>query len=73
MIKERYFLVVYIATSKLGNSTVTGNGWFKFNGFPSNSWIKSEVIPDDVNIANVVVTNIFEFKNKTDFESFSKS
>lgn len=70
----RYFLVTYESGTEDGKSETRGNLWFNSERFPSNEFMK-KVAGDHMqdHFRPVVITNIFEFKNKTDFEDFRKT
>lgn len=66
--KKRYFLISY--TANLPEGYAHGHMTFAYEGsFPPQSCIKAEVI-EGSSMTNVVIMNVFEFKNQQDFESF---
>lgn len=72
MDKRRYFLLTYYIEQNPGYSI--GNQWFEANGLPSNKEMRKR-ISESVKGATadkVIITNIYEFKNKEDYESFCR-
>ena len=69
----RYFLAAYGARS--GFNTYTGSVWFPHPGFPRNIDIKEHAIRLNPEIKmkpeDIVVTNIFEFKSREDYNAFA--
>ncbi len=67
--KYRYFLVSFSYSS--GEIYGSGNLWFRATSFPSNIWLKDEASKGkDYTSDKVVVSTIYEFKTKMDFNSF---
>ena len=66
----RYFLITYSAAkgaeSFEGNLTQTG-------GFPNRVEVRNHVRLEDPLIGNIAITNIFEFKSKEDYDTYSKA
>lgn len=60
----RYFL--FTISSQNGNVSIVENLGLEYNRFPSVEDIKKHA-----NGKNIAITNIFEFKSKEDYESFT--
>lgn len=70
--KKRFFLVSYVCTSGHG-SRLVGNMDFESEDFPAKTFIIDEVDKTSKSqggAEDVVITNIFEFKNESDFKQF---
>jgi len=72
---ERYFLFSYIGDSEVGNIKYHGNVCFGYNGFPSKNTINDCIkqVNPSVDVNTIAIQNIFEFKDKSDFDNFSRS
>lgn len=65
----RYFLITYDA--KLDSNRGIGNIVFSVEGFPSSNDIKDRILTDpNLKGYSFVILNIFEFKSKSDFDSY---
>ena len=64
--KQRYFLVSFSLKEKLA----FGNILLSCENFPSYNYLLKEINKIDNWINNVVILNIFEFKNKEDYNNY---
>ena len=71
--KTRYFFIAY-TVNNLSGGYGYGNLYFPYDGMPSHSWIKQKIkhYKDSVDIDSIVISNIQEFKSRSDFDSFRK-
>lgn len=71
----RYFLITYNVKMKGTDAYAVGSIWFPCSNFPSNNSIKNLVVfaeDSERSREDVVIRNIFEFKNKKDYDDFNK-
>ncbi|MCU0439997.1 MAG: hypothetical protein MUC49_19090 [Raineya sp.] len=61
----RYFLVSYIAPDGFGSI------WFEHSEFPNYQWLCQKITDSDTK-QEIIVLNIYEFKNKIDFDTFRR-
>lgn len=69
--QQRYFFIAY--NYSLGNIGGNGNiGWVTHNGaYPSHKMIDDSIACwNDLPVNQVVITNLFEFKDSADYNSF---
>jgi hypothetical protein len=63
----RAFLISYTWSS--GKTSGSGNVYISGDSFPSNAYIRRELMKDP-QINNPVIMNIFEFKSMKDYNDF---
>jgi hypothetical protein len=68
---KRYYIVFYEGETDEGRGQ--GNVTLELNSFPSSKLLKKEIIEaSGFDSAHVTATSIFEFKNKADYEAYSR-
>lgn len=66
---ERYFLIGYTAVKKETGSATYGSLTIKQEGFPNKKELKHQV-EGSTNTREFATFSIYEFKTKSDYESF---
>lgn len=74
----RYFFVSYQTQLKNNSSIDYGDAWFAFYGFPDKNSIDTAIFDSLMPNAkdcyrSIIITFIYEFKDKEDFYSFGKN
>ncbi|MGD1841559.1 MAG: hypothetical protein ACFB0B_11790 [Thermonemataceae bacterium] len=59
----RYFLVSYLSPEGFGSI------WFEHKTFPNYKWLCLKISEGRID-NNIIIVNIFEFKDKEDFDTF---